>query len=74
MDGKPSAMPLPHGAIFPRSNCLSDAKIDRQVNLFGGGEEKGWIPGIATGDDFTKRYNRAKVTRNLCSPLRQKEK
>ena len=50
-----ATMPLPHGAVFPKNNCLSDAEIHRQINMFGGGEEQGWTPGIATGSGFSKQ-------------------
>jgi hypothetical protein len=53
-DGRAS-MPFPIGAVFSKDNRMSDAEIARQINQFGNGEEKGWTPGIATGDDFTKR-------------------
>ena len=54
LDGHAS-MPLPHGAVFPKDNRMSNADIERQINQFGGGGAQGWTPGIATGDDFTKR-------------------
>jgi hypothetical protein len=34
---------------------MSDAEIEKQINQFGSGEEKGWTPGIATGPGFNKQ-------------------
>jgi hypothetical protein len=52
-DGRAS-MPLPHGAVFPKDNRMSDAEIQKQINQFGSGEEKGWTLGTATGRGFRK--------------------
>jgi hypothetical protein len=54
-DGRASMPMLPHGAVFPGNNCLSATEIERQINQFGGGEEQGWTPGIATGPGFNKQ-------------------
>jgi hypothetical protein len=48
-------MPFPVGAVFPNDSRMSDAEIERQINQFGGGEEQGWTPGIATGPGFRKQ-------------------
>ena len=52
-DGRAS-MPLPHGAVFPNDNRMSDAEIERQIKQFGRGDEAGWTLGTATGRGFRK--------------------